>query len=65
MKRRTAKERIMPDQGGWLWAVIDVGFVIVLAAVMLYGGLMWRRRRRDPALERARDEATRQAYRDH
>jgi hypothetical protein len=51
----------MDDQGGWLWALIDVGFVLVLAAAIIYGITTWRRRR-NPTLERIRDDATRRAY---
>jgi hypothetical protein len=52
----------MDDAGGWLWLLIDVVFVAILAAGLGYGIMMWRSRRRDPALERARDEATRRGY---
>jgi hypothetical protein len=51
------------DAGGWLWLLIDVGFVAILAAAMIYGITMWHRRRRDPITERRRDEATRELYR--
>ncbi|HVY57729.1 MAG TPA: hypothetical protein VHA77_07780 [Xanthobacteraceae bacterium] len=51
----------MDDQGGWLWALIDVGFVILLAIALVYGITTWRRRR-NPTLERVRDAATRRAY---
>jgi hypothetical protein len=50
------------DAGGWLWLVIDVAFVAILAGALLYGIGMWRTRRRSPAQERARDNATRELY---
>jgi hypothetical protein len=50
------------DAGGWLWLAVDVGFVVILAAALIYGIAMWRTRRRDPAMERRRDQATKDAY---
>jgi hypothetical protein len=35
------------DASGWLWLIIDTGMVAVLAAVLIYGSMMWRRRRSD------------------
>jgi hypothetical protein len=52
----------MDDAGGWLWLIIDVGLVALLGAGLAYVMLTWRRRRKDPMIERARDEATRRAY---
>jgi hypothetical protein len=48
------------DAGGWLWFAIDVGMVAVLAAVLIYGSMMWRRRKGDrnevaPELRSKRD----------
>jgi hypothetical protein len=51
------------DAGGWLWLVIDVGFVVILAVALVYGIYMWRTRSRNQTVERIRDEATREAYR--
>jgi hypothetical protein len=51
------------DAGGWLWLVIDVGFVVILAMALVYGIYMWRTRSRNPTVERIRDEATRETYR--
>jgi len=51
------------DAGGWLWLVIDVGFVVILATAMVYGNYMWRTRSRNQTVERIRDEATRETYR--
>jgi Ni/Fe-hydrogenase subunit HybB-like protein len=53
----------MDDAGGWLWLVIDVGFVAILAAALIYGVTMWHFRRRNRAAQQARDEATRELYR--
>ena len=54
----------MPQLSGSLWLLIDVALVALLAAAMIYGIMKWRHRRRDPAMERARDDATRRVYRD-
>jgi hypothetical protein len=32
--------------GGWLWFTIDVIMVLMLGAVMIYGTMQWRQRRR-------------------
>jgi hypothetical protein len=50
------------DAGGWLWLIIDVVMVAIFAAALIYGTIMWRSRRRTPATERVRDEATRRAF---
>jgi uncharacterized iron-regulated membrane protein len=50
------------DAGGWLWLVIDVAFVLLLAAALAYGVVIWRRRRKDAATEDMRDAATRRVY---
>lgn len=52
------------DQGGWLWLAIDVAFVLVLAAALIWGTIRWRGRRTDRAAEAERDRATLRAYRD-
>jgi hypothetical protein len=52
----------MDDQGGWLWAVVDIGFVAALAAALVYGILAWRRRSQDPTVEQVRDRATLRNY---
>jgi hypothetical protein len=49
------------DAGGWLWLIIDVGFVALLAAALIYGINVWRKRR-SVATERRRAEATRELY---
>jgi hypothetical protein len=50
------------DAGGWLWLAIDVAFVALLAAALIYGITMWRNRSRSPAVEQRRDDATRRLY---
>jgi uncharacterized membrane protein len=50
------------DAGGWLWFVIDVIFVAVLLAALIYGTFMWRTRRKRPALQSATEQATRSLY---
>jgi hypothetical protein len=59
---RKRKERIMPDYGGWMWLVIDVILVAVLAGGLVYGIMMWRRRHRDRVSQEVRDEATERLY---
>jgi hypothetical protein len=52
----------MPDYGGWMWLVIDVMLVAVLAGGLIYGIVMWRSRHRDRATKEVRDEATERLY---
>jgi hypothetical protein len=52
----------MSDAGGWLWLIIDVMLVGALGIGLAYGIMAWRKRRKDPAMENARDAATRRAY---
>jgi hypothetical protein len=53
----------MDDQGGgWLWALVDVVFVAVLAAALAYGIMAWRRRSKSRAVEDVRDRATLRNY---
>jgi hypothetical protein len=52
------------DLGGYLWLIINVGFVAALAAVMIYGTYQWRRRRKDPVAKDAEKQAVDRAYRD-
>jgi hypothetical protein len=52
----------MEDQGGWLWAVVDIAFVAVLAAALVYGIFAWRRRSKDRTVEQVRDRATLRNY---
>jgi flagellar biosynthesis/type III secretory pathway M-ring protein FliF/YscJ len=50
------------DAGGWLWLVMDVGFVVVLAAALIYGIVMWRTRSRNPVVENQREQATKRLF---
>jgi hypothetical protein len=50
------------EAGGWLWLVIDVAFVALFAAALVYGIVTWRNRRRSPTVERARENATKELY---
>ena len=52
----------MHDYGGWMWLVIDVVMVAALAAALLYGIGMWRKRHRDRTTQEVRDEATERLY---
>jgi Flp pilus assembly protein TadB len=49
------------DAGGWLWLVIDVAMVAVLAIALIYGTMLWRQRR-SRALQQAGERATTQLY---
>jgi CBS-domain-containing membrane protein len=50
------------DWGGWMWFVIDVLAVVILGVALAYGAAMWRHRPRNPQIERASDEATKDLY---
>jgi type II secretory pathway pseudopilin PulG len=52
----------MHDYGGWMWLLIDVILVAILAASLIYGIGMWRQRHRDRVTEQVRDEATDRLY---
>ena len=54
----------MNDPGGWLWLVIDVGFVAALGAALAYGIFRWRRRPKSPTIDRVRDDATKRVFDD-
>ena len=54
----------MSDFGGWLWLVIDVIFVALLAAGLIWGIMMWRSRRQTAHTERATKELYRRAAHD-
>lgn len=51
------------DIGGWLWLVVDVLLVAVLAGGMIYGTMQWRRRS-SPEMKRVSEEAVRRNYRE-
>jgi hypothetical protein len=48
------------EMSGWLWFVIDVGFVAVLGAALAYG--IVHARRLSARKRQQRDEATRDLY---
>jgi len=50
------------NDGAWLWWVIDVAAVAVLAFAIIFGGAMWRRRSQDPEVTRESDDAARRLY---
>ena len=50
------------DAGGWLFLLMDVAFVALLAGALIYGVSVWRKRR-SAASEQVRDRATRELYR--
>jgi len=49
------------EAGGWMWLMLDVLAVAVLAAALAYGVMVWRRR--SPAADRAGEKATDALYR--
>lgn len=50
------------EGGGWLWGILDVLGFVVLAAALVYGTMMWRNRRKDPAMKAAQNEVTHENY---
>ena len=52
-----------PQEGGWLWLLIDFGFVAALGSALIYGTLMWHSRRKDRVTQAKRDKATRDNFR--
>jgi len=52
----------MDSGGAWMFVIIDVVAVLILAAAMLYGNYLTRRAPKDPHLKRASEEATRKLY---
>jgi len=58
----TGAQAMDSDASGWLWLVIDVLMVAGLGVALLYGSMLWRRRRRSRALEKVSERATAQLY---
>lgn len=50
------------EAGGWMWIVIDVGAVVLLAGALAYGMWTWKARR-NPAAERLRERKTEELHR--
>ena len=50
------------DAGGWMWLLIDVAFVAVLGAALIYGIVQWRNRPKSRAAQERRDQATRRLF---
>ena len=55
----------MNDAGGWLWLIIDVVLVAILAAALIYGSVMWRRWRQNPTQAIEREQRTRELFREN
>ena len=53
----------MDDPSGWLWVLMDVVGVVMLAAALIYGIMMWRDRCKDWAMKQAQEEVTCENYR--
>ena len=54
----------MESIGGYMWLIIDVILVVVLAAAILWGTHQWRQRRRGQRADRQSDEAVKRVYRE-
>jgi hypothetical protein len=50
------------DPSGWLWFIVDVVLVLLLAGGIAYGTMTWRGRSRDPVMRQMRDDKTRELY---
>jgi hypothetical protein len=50
------------DAGGWMWILVDVAFVAILGAALIYGIVQWRNRSKSPAVQARRDQATRDLF---
>lgn len=50
--------------GGWMWFVVDVIFVALLALGMIYGTIMWRTRGKSRVSDRTREQVTAENYRE-
>lgn len=61
---KRANEPYRMDIGGYLWLIIDVLFVVALAAAIIWGTQMWRKKRRDRATKQAEREAVDRVYRE-
>jgi flagellar basal body-associated protein FliL len=51
------------EAGGWMWLLLNVGLVALLAAALAYGMWSWRAKRRSPAIDRLRDRKTEELQR--
>ena len=49
--------------GGWMWLLLNVGLVVLLAGALGYGMWCWRAKRRSPAMDRLRDRKTEELHR--
>jgi len=52
------------EAGGWMWLLVDVGAVVLLALALLYGLSVWRKRQ-SSAIERLRDRKTQDLHKQH
>jgi flagellar basal body-associated protein FliL len=53
------------DASGWLWIVIDVVMVAILAAGLIYGMAKWRRWKQNPTQAAEREQKTRELFRNN
>ncbi len=54
----------MDSIGGYMWLLITVGMVAVLAGALLWGTYRWRHKRRDRAAKEAERQAVKRVYRE-
>lgn len=47
---------------GILWLLIDVVLVLALLVALIYGTMQWRKRSRNPAVDKVSEQATRELY---
>ncbi len=52
------------EPGQFLWLIMDVVLVLILGGALVYGLVMWSRRRKDPAARAVRDRGTERVYRE-
>jgi uncharacterized iron-regulated membrane protein len=55
----------MEGIGGYMWLIINVLMVAVLAIAILWGTHQWRQRRRDRAAKKAEEQAIDRVYHEH
>jgi type VI protein secretion system component VasK len=53
----------MSDPSGWFWVILGV-LGVGLGLAIAYARAAWRRRRKTPETQQAKDEATRELYRE-
>jgi hypothetical protein len=52
------------EPGQFLWLFMDVILLVALGAALIYGMVMWSRRRQTPGAKQVRDQGTERIYRE-